>query len=306
MVPEWSFVSVDMELTNRCMYECLMCPREAISRPMGFMSEGIFDTISDKLVKEGSLITFSGMGDPLFHPNVFDWIEAVRLRGGDIGIVVNPASLHGRNSRKLVDARPNSITLSFPSLQKRVFERLCPNISFSTALKRAKELITLTRGGVGLRITGILTDRNRRETDQYISYWKGLGVPSSMVVCHGRGGNLVKPDIYSPKSFGNEYKRCGLFTFHSFVTWEGEVLACCHDLRGSTRIGTLTTEDVSLIAERKRCLSEGDSLPFFICRQCDEPLRGCVLPQGLPPVGKKERNRFFREVSRNRREFKNA
>ncbi|GJQ60900.1 MAG: hypothetical protein D8M57_15370 [Candidatus Scalindua sp. AMX11] len=306
MVSDWSFVSVDMELTNSCLCDCLICPREAIVRPTGFMTEETFDTLSDKLVREGSLITFSGMGDPLFHPMVFDWIKSVRLNGGAIGIVVNPTSLHGHNSRKLVDARPNSITLSFPSLQKKIFEQLCPNISFPVALSRSMELIGLARGDVGLRIQGVLTDRNRGETEHFVSYWKGLGVPSSMVACHGRGGNLRKPGIYTPESLEIFSGRCGLFSLHTFVTWEGEVLSCCHDLTGSTRIGTLITEDVSLIAERKQGLNKKDSLPFSVCRQCDEPLRRCVLPQGSPPVGKKERNRFFREVSRSGRVFKNV
>ncbi|MDR4503968.1 MAG: radical SAM protein [Candidatus Scalindua sp.] len=298
MVSEWPFVSVDMELTNKCMCDCLMCPREAISRPAGFMTEETFKTISDKLVKEGSLITFSGMGDPLLHPDIFDWIGTLRLSGADIGVVVNPASLTSHNSRKLVNASPNSITLSFPSIQERVFERLCPNVSFSDALKRAAKLIGLARGNVGLRIKGILTDRNRGETDQYVSFWKCLGVPSSMVACHGRGGKLKKPDIYNPKPFESESERCGLISFHTFVSWEGEVLACCHDLTGSTRIGSLITEEVHAIGERKESLHKMGSRPFFLCRTCDEPLRHCVLPQGLPPSGKRERNRFFRNVLR--------
>ncbi|MCP5004661.1 MAG: hypothetical protein GY941_12095, partial [Planctomycetes bacterium] len=247
---------------------------------------------------EGSLITFSGMGDPLLHPKVFDWIATVRLSGGTIGVVVNPASFHGYNPRKLVDASPNSITLSFPSLEKKVFELLCPNISLSDALMRAKELIDLTRGNVGLRIVGILTDINRGEADQFAGFWKDLGVESSMVACHGRGGNLSLRGICVPEFPEIENKRCGLFSFHTFVTWEGEVLACCHDLKGSTRIGSLLTEDVSLISERKRSLNKMDTLPFCVCQQCDEPLRHCVIPEGAPPVGKKERKRFFRKISR--------
>ncbi len=64
MPSDWSFVSVDVELTNLCGSECLMCPRDGITRPKGMMSEDVFMTVSDQLIKEGSLITFSGMGDP--------------------------------------------------------------------------------------------------------------------------------------------------------------------------------------------------------------------------------------------------
>jgi MoaA/NifB/PqqE/SkfB family radical SAM enzyme len=151
MPSDWVFVSVDMELTNQCSNDCLMCPRDAIIRPKGIMSEGVFKAVSEKLITEGSLITFSGMGDPLSHPKVFERIIDIRLKGGDVGIVINPASLNEDISQKLVEAVPNSITLSFPSIRKRVFERLCPNVSFEDALKRAGELIDLARGKCGFK-----------------------------------------------------------------------------------------------------------------------------------------------------------
>ena len=302
MPSDWAFVSIDMELTNRCSTDCLMCPRKAITRPKGMMSEGVFKAVSEKLVSERSLITFSGMGGPLSHPNVFEWIYEIRRKGGDVGIVVNPASLNKEISQKLVDSNPNSITLSFPSIRKKVFERLCPKVSYDNALKRTLELIDLARGNVGLRVTGIITDINSGEQEEYVSFWKERGVGSSMTVCHGRGGNLRELGIYEPQSIGLESGICSLFQFHTFVTWEGEVLACCHDLTGATRIGSLVNDDVRIIAERKRKVLK-DSMPFPVCEQCDEPLRLYPLPQGMPPEGRKERNRFFRSVSQETKSF---
>jgi len=37
-------------------------------------------------------------------------------------------------------------------------------------------------------------------------------------------------------------------------------------------------------------------MPFPVCGQCDEPLRQCQVPQGLPPAGRKERTSFFCSV----------
>ena len=299
MPSDWAFVSVDMELTNRCSTDCLMCPREAITRPEGLMSECVFKAVSEKLIGEGSLITFSGMGDPLSHQNVFEWIYDIREKGVDVGIVINPASLNKEISQKLVGSDPNSITLSFPSLRKSVFEKLCPKVSYDDAFKRTLELIDLARGNVGLRVTGIITGINTGEQEEYVSFWKERGVGSGMTVCHGRGGNLSVPGVYELQSFGLESGICSLFQFHTFVTWEGEVLACCHDLAGATRIGSLANDDVSVIAERKRKVLK-NSMPFPVCGQCDEPLRQCQFPQGLLPEGRKERNRFFSSVREKR------
>jgi hypothetical protein len=219
-----------------------------------------------------------------------------------VGIVINTASLNNNISQKLIEAQPNSITLSFPSIRKKVFERLCSKVSYDNALKRTLELIDLARGNVGLRVTGIITDINSGEQEEYVSFWRGRGVGSSMTVCHGRGGNLRALGIYEPQSIGLESGICNLFQFHTFVTWEGEVLACCHDLTGATRIGSLVNDDVLIIAERKR-KDLKDSMPFPVCRQCDEPLRLYPPPQGSPPESRKERIRFFRSVSQEKKSF---
>ena len=297
MPSDWTFVSVDMELTNQCGSECLMCPRDAITRQEGMMSEEVFNTVSDKLIREGSLITFSGMGDPLSHPKVFKWIADIRKKNGDVGIVINPASLHKVISQRLIESRPNSITISFPSIQKEIFEKLCPTITFEDALKRTRELVNLSRGNVGLRVAGIKTEINSDESKEFAGFWKELNVRADMTACHGRGGNLKNSDIYGPKTFGLDFEMCGLFQFHTFVTWEAEVLACCHDLTGTTRIGNLKNDDVSVIVDRKQNILKS-SMPFPVCRQCDEPLRLYPPPQGPPPKSREERIRFFKSISR--------
>ncbi len=295
MASDWPFVSVDMEPTNLCGSGCLMCPRDGISRPKGMMSENVFMAVSDKLIREGSLITFSGMGDPLSHSEVFKWISHIRNKGCDVRIVVNPASLNEKISQKLVASHPNSITVSFPSIQKEVFEKLCPMVQFEDALKQTLKLVDLSRGNVGLRTAGITTEINIDEQKQYVSFWKEQGVSADMTACHGRGGNLKDPDIYKPHLSGPGPERCGLFQFHTFVTWEGEVLACCHDLTGATRIGNLINDDVSVITEKKRNILK-DPMPFPLCRQCDEPLRLKPPPQGPPPKSRKERWKFFSSI----------
>ncbi len=296
MPSDWSFLSVDLELTNQCDTNCLMCPRSAITRPKGIMLQSTFETLSEKLVNEGSLVTFSGMGDPLSHPSVFDWIYNIRGKSGDVGIVVNPSSLNKQISGKLIEVRPNSVTVSFPSIQKDVFEKLCPTVSYVDALRRTLELFDLSRNKVGLRVTGITTRINENEQELFVDFWKEHGVRCNVTACHGRGGNLREPDIYKPQSIGLESEKCGLFQFQTFVTWKGEVLACCHDLDGATSIGNLVNDDVTIIAERKREISK-TSMPFTVCQQCDEPLRHCPPTQDTMPKNRKERTRFFRSIS---------
>jgi len=153
-----------------------------------------------------------------------------------VGIVVNPESLNEGISQKLIGSRPNSITVSFPSTQREVFEKLCPMVPYDDALKLTLGLANLSRGKVGLRIAGITTEINSDEQKGYVKFWKEQDIRPEMTACHGRGKNLKNSDIYELKTSGLDSGRCALFQFHTFVTWEAEVLACCHNITGGTRI----------------------------------------------------------------------
>jgi len=293
---DWGFVSVDLELTNLCENRCAVCPREAMVRPRGLMDPKIFLGIAGVLGEKKALVSLSGMGDPLLHPHVFEFCRELRGRGADVRLLLNAGSLaRCAVLQDLVLARPNSIVVSFPSARKEVFQRLCPGASFDHALAAARTLGRLSRGRVLIRVAGIRTRINTDEGEEFACFWKAEGVQAGMAECHGRGGNLAASDLYAPRDPGLPLGRCGLFAFHSFVTWQGDVLACCHDLDGRTRLGNLLEDGAQEIGKRKVELLNAGRM-FGLCRRCDEALRHCEVPAGPPPASRRARARFFRSL----------
>jgi hypothetical protein len=291
---DWGFVSVDLELTSLCENRCVVCPREALARPVGRMASETFEAVARVVAEQKSLVSFSGMGDPLLHPGVFDFCKDLRRRGVDFRLVVNAASLaRGDDPEGLVLARPNSIVVSFQSSREDVFRRLCPGVSFGEALAVTRALIRLARGRVAIRVAGIRTRINADEAEDFTRFWKAEGVHARMETCHGRGGNLAAPGLYVPGERGLVSGRCGLFAFHSFLTWQGDVLACCHDLAGGTRLGSLLEEGAEQIGRRKAEILKAGRM-FDLCGRCDEPLRLCEAPAGPRPASGRARARFFR------------
>ena len=293
---DWSFLSVDLELTNLCENLCALCPREALVRPAGFMDPRTFSGIARVLGEQKSLVSLSGMGDPLLHADLLDFCRELRRRGADVSVLMNARSLaRYADPESLVLAGPNSIAVSFPSSRKEVFHRLCPGVSFEEALDAARTLIRFARGRVLVRISGIRTRINSDEVKEFVRFWKAEGVQADLADCHGRGGNLVAPDLYMPRDRGLPSARCGLFAFHTFLTWQGDVLACCHDLAGETRLGNLLEEGPQEIGNQKaEVMREGRM--FKLCSHCDEPLRHCAVPSGPRPMNRKARRRFFRSL----------
>ena len=289
-----SFFSVDLELTNLCENKCLMCPRDAIKRTRGLMDEETFTQIISILKKRKPLVTLSGMGDPLRHPLCLEYVRRLREEMIPAGLVVHPLSLLKSGIMEgLKKARPNQVLVSFPSSRKDMFESLCPDISFNTALEAVKTLLRLSKGKFGVRVSGLMTQINSDEKKEYVRFWQDLGVHAWIRTCHGRGGNLKDSSIYRRKKSGPDNSPCSLFLFHSFITWEGEVLACCHDLTGETRLCNIRDGADEIISNKQKILSK--SPLFDLCKVCDEPLRNVKI-SALSSDEKISRRRFFKGI----------
>ncbi len=293
---DWSFLSVDLEITNLCENRCEVCPRDALVRPTGVMDRKTFLEIARILGEQKSLVSLSGMGHPVLHPQLVDVCRELKGNGADVSILMNAGSLAGyAELENLILAGPNSISVSFPSSRKEVFQKICPGVSFEEALDGTRTLIRSARGRVSVKVSGIRTRINADENDAFVGFWKTEGVQAELMDCHGRGGSLSASDLYLPGDHGLPTGSCGLFAFHTFITWQGEVLACCHDLAGETRLGNLLEVGPEEIGNRKMEILRRGRM-FDLCNRCDEPLRLCELPRGTRPTNRNGRRRFFRSL----------
>jgi hypothetical protein len=275
MVRSAVFSSIDLEITNHCSHRCVVCPRAALRRRRGMMSESVFAGILSCLQPAQHWFSVSGFGDPLLHPKVYDFIATLTRLGSPPLVFVNPGSLTPGNIERLVASAPGGINISMHSLRPEAFAALMPHIPFDEALGAAFELIArATSNGIEVQVGGIATRFNEDEGPSFRRFWGERGLWSNWTDCHGRGGNLVTPRVYrpTPATTGLHGRPCGLFSFHSFVTWEGVVLACSNDLAGETALGDLVSDGLeSLIARKERVLRDGKFFP--LCGACDDGMR---------------------------------
>ena len=77
--------------------------------------------------------------------------------------------------------------------------------------------------------------------------------------------------------------RCDIFADTLFVAWNGQVLACCHDLEGKGRVGDLVTENLGDVLDRKRRVIR-QGLWFPMCENCNDMYRFVQdsTPDGRP------------------------
>jgi len=112
---------------------------------------------------------------------------------------------------------------------------------------------------------------NRQETRDFASYWQGRGVSRiNFSPCHNRGGHFLGLEqALGPPSPSGMAERCWSFHNALYVTWEGQLLACCNDLKGETNRG-----DLRRLALRETHDLERRREPSYpICEGCDFPFR---------------------------------
>lgn len=275
---EWTFLSVDVELTNYCAENCAMCPRDSLQRPQGYMSEEVFSRVLEVLEQFRSRVTFSGFGNPTLHPCWADCLRRVRATGLPAGLVLHPSALTPENLQVLAEHPPSHLEISFPNVDPALYARLCPRADFDEAIRR---ILQLRHANIAPMVcVGLQTADSTQSAKQYRNFWKPHGIRTRVFSCHSRGGNLQDRSLIqaAPTVSGS----CGLLALHAFVAWNGDLLACCHDLTGETRIGNLCEHDPLDLA-RQKALFAADGPPWKLCRGCDEFRKGWPLPVGECP-----------------------
>lgn len=289
----WPFFTVDIELTNHCRQNCLFCPREKLTRPAGFIEFEVLQSIVRKLAEIGSRITFCGMGNPLLHPDFSLIAEFCRsINGLSFGYTVQAPALNSANRKLISDARPGFIEISFPTFDPGLFEQIFPGCDFAESLDFVMKLRAENPQMRGLTVIAIKTEQETRSEDEITGFWHSKGFDCRLTLCHSRGGNLTKENLISTRCIAPD--NCGLFATHSFVTWQGELLACCHDLTGETKIADLKSSTICAAGQKKLAILN-DKMPFEICKICDEPAAFRALPDRDYPESSGARRRFMKK-----------
>lgn len=113
---------VNIDLTNRCNLKCFYCRwhspllKKSISSdqiPTDFSFE-LFKMLCEDLKRMGtSLIMFVGTGEPLLHPQVFEFISFAKEKGFEVRMFTNGTLLDESKIRTLIDLRLDTLTVSF-------------------------------------------------------------------------------------------------------------------------------------------------------------------------------------------------
>lgn len=116
LIPKYPKVA-QIEITNRCNFNCLMCQRKDLKVPFRDMDFALYEKIISKLGKVEELI-LTGWGEPLMHPNIVQMIKLGKKSGRKVSLTSNGSILKGKLARDILNCELDSISFSIDEVIK--------------------------------------------------------------------------------------------------------------------------------------------------------------------------------------------
>ena len=114
---------IDMELTNKCNFNCLMCPTGvgSVSRCKGFMTDEVFFSILEEISRYKTPVRFIRWGEPLLHSRLTNYIRQLKARGSLVHLNTNGSLMTEKIMEDLLESGLDSIKFSFQGVDRKSY-----------------------------------------------------------------------------------------------------------------------------------------------------------------------------------------
>jgi wyosine [tRNA(Phe)-imidazoG37] synthetase (radical SAM superfamily) len=277
MIPESN--ELRLEVTTKCNYNCIICPREKLTRKKETMSYELFKHIFDKINSETSqydTLTFPGLGEPLLDKTIDDKIIYAKKHNYTVLMLTNGSLLTVDRFKRLEDIGLDSVRVSIYGDSPESYN-IVHRTKKADSFQRVRENLTeisRIKDHTSLLITyNVVEGCNDSALEPWIEYWKDkvdlleVWRPHNWV--DGRSYRSVQRE--KTKTCGRPWKT------PLQIQVDGTVNMCCFDFDGKLLLGDLKTQTLEKIFESsmfKKILKHHTSGDYkesgLICENCDQ------------------------------------
>ena|GEM_PF-1430965 len=122
-IAEYQPTLANIEITTRCNLGCMACARTRLKLQSRHMSRDDFLRVLTHLPHAWRIVLV-GLGEPLMHPEVIDFIKLAVAEGRRVGLVTNAMLLDGAMAKALCASGLSSITFSLDAVDQAKANRL--------------------------------------------------------------------------------------------------------------------------------------------------------------------------------------
>jgi len=278
---------LDIEITNYCNLDCIMCGRQIMERAVGFMDFELFKQVIDEASTEGALgIRLIRYGEPYAHTKVFDMIKYAKSKGLVVHTTTNGLLLDEEKIRKILDSGLDSIIFSFQGTTKEEYEKMRNNNKYDLLVKNiqtlAEERKKRNLDKPHIQVNTTVLDETEEQIKEFEDRWKNIAdyvdhwKTSLLRIAHVK---RVRP-LLERQRIGKVIKKhaenwkCPEVMTKLSINWDGKVTACCEDFDEKLIIGKFpekslkelwTSENEQRIRE---ILENKDYSKLNFCKTC--------------------------------------
>jgi hypothetical protein len=271
-----------IENTNCCNAQCVMCPRETLTRKRGYMEFGLFEKIMKELSKANRkpVVHLHGFGEPLLDESLPERIRLAKSCGiKHTYIVTNASLLFPEAARKIIHAGLDAMKISFYGTDEETYRATMRGLDFRAALNNIREFVRirkeLKKTTPRLILQYLSQESNGGKTAEFRSLWRS--------VLDKRSGDCLNLSAVDNFGGGRAYNRLGERILSvCFYPWsalavlcDGRAVTCCLDYNGLQGVGDLNFQRVTeiwngpVLSAIRRSFGKLDYTGFPTCLRCD-------------------------------------
>ena len=238
-----------IEPTNACMMDCVMCPRKNMTRKIKYMSLELFKKIIDQL-KWNDNIWLLGFGDPIMHPKIDEMIKYLVSKGIKTKISVNPKLLSEEMCRRLISSGLHTLLISVDGIDDKSYKYFRgKNANYKEAMQNIDNVLKIKKeenSNMQIHVQMILMKKNKHYVDKFKKKWDIEGVNrvliTSFITYSGSDPKIIEQgddDTFSDKFKTKKEQYCSEPFIAAVITVDGNVVPCCYDYNEMYVLGDL-------------------------------------------------------------------
>jgi len=246
-------LKIMLESSSRCMLNCLMCPRDRMSRPKADMPFELFEKVIDEAAESGLYhLSMHQHGEPLMNERLPEMIHAAKTRGVPVvNLTTNGVLLDETASRALIEVRLDTLVVSFDGITRdayallrgvgKHYDQVRDNILRFAQLRKAYGVSKPFLRIHALRAPGVTAS----EVEAFRAEWSSIVdlVSVGEIAAYGEGNEMFD------RARGAAIARvpCRHLWQQLIVLCSGDVVPCCVDIDAHAAVGNVYEESLASI-----------------------------------------------------------
>lgn len=137
-------IIANIEITTYCNLNCKFCARSRLKKANQHMPLNLFENILG-LLPSIYKIVLVGLGEPLIHPQIVDFVKYAKSQQKQVGLVTNGMLLKPQLSKELLQAGLDSIAFSIDGADVNLSSLVRQGTNFQQMIHNIKEFITIAK-----------------------------------------------------------------------------------------------------------------------------------------------------------------